>query len=114
MTDEYFEDSIQKLKARLITIESDTSNISLFQATQATIQPSPETVLYKIKVDKKCRLLIDDEEIQVLEASKLVKVPLPKGEYIRKVIDVEDENYFKEDVLVLNQERTELIQLSNL
>lgn len=113
MTDEYFEDSIQKLKARLITIESETSNISLFQATQATIQPSPETVTYKIKVDRKCRLIIDDEEIQVMEAFKLIKVLLPKGEYIRKVVDIEDENNFKEDVLVLNQERAELIQLSN-
>ena len=113
MTDEYFEDSIQKLKARLITIESDTSNISLFQATQANIQPSPETVTYKIKVDRKCRLIIDDEEIQVLEAFKLIKVPLPKGEYIRKVVDIEDENNSKEDVLVLNQERAELIDMSN-
>ncbi len=113
MTDEYFEDSIQKLKARLITIESDTSNMSLFQATQAPIQPSPETVMYKIKVDRKCRLIIDDEEIQMLEAGSLTKIPLPKGEYIRKVVDVEDNNIFKEGVLVLNQERAELIQLSN-
>lgn len=113
MTDEYFEDSIQKLKARLTTIESDTSNISLFQATQASIQPSPETVLYKIKVDRKCRLIIDDEEIQVLDASKLTKVPLPKGEYIRKVVDIENEGNFREDVLVMDGEKAELIQLSN-
>ena len=113
MTDEYFEDSIQKLKARLITIESDTSNISLSQASQATLQPSSETVLYKIKVDIKCRLIIDDEEIQVLESSKLTKVPLPKGEYIRKVVDYENGNNFKEDVLVLEHDRAELIQLSN-
>lgn len=113
MTDEYFEDSIQKLKTRLTTIESDTSSISLFQATQATIQPSPETVLYKIKVDRKCHLIIDDEEIQVLDASKLTKVPLPKGEYIRKVVDYENGNNYKEDVLVLEHDRAELIQLSN-
>lgn len=113
MTDEYFEDSIQKLKARLTTIESDTRNISLFQASQATIQPSSETVLYKIKVDRKCQLLIDDEEIQVLEASELIKVPLPKGEYFRKVVDVENNDNFKEDVLVLEHEKAELIQLSN-
>lgn len=112
MTNEYFEDSIQKLKARLTTIASDTSNISLFQATQVNIQPSLETVLYKIKVDRKCHLIIDDEEIQVLEASKLTKVPLPKGEYIRKVVDYEDDNNYKEDVLVLEHDRAELIQLS--
>ncbi len=113
MTDEYFEDSIVKLKARLTTIESDTSTISLFQATQATIQSSQKTVIYKIKVDKKSRLMLDDEEIQVLEASKLTKVPLPKGEYIRKVVDFEDENNYKEDVLVLEGEKAELIRLSN-
>lgn len=113
MTDEYFEDSIQRLKARLTTIESDASTISLSQASQATIQPSQETVLYKIKVDRKCRLIIDDEEIQILEASKLTKIPLPKGEYIRKVLDVENDEIFKEDVLVLEHERAELIQLSN-
>lgn len=113
MTDEYFEDSIQKLKARLTTIESDTSNISLFQASQATIQSSPETVLYKIKVDRRCRLIIDDEEIQVLDASKLSKVPLPKGEYIRKVVDIENDKNFNEDVLVLEHERAELIRLDN-
>ena len=113
MTDEYFEDSIQKLKARLTTIESDTSNISLFQASQVTIQSSPETVLYKIKVDRRCRLIIDDEEIQVLDASKLTKVPLPKGEYIRKVVDIENDKNFNEDVLVLEHERAELIRLDN-
>ena len=113
MTDEYFEDSIQKLKARLMTMESDTSNISLSQATQATMQSSLETVMYKIKVDRKCRLLIDDEEMRVLEPSKLTKVHLPKGEYIRKVVDYENGSNFKEDVLVLEHDRAELIQLSN-
>lgn len=113
MTDEYFEDSIEKLKARLIATVSDTSNYTFAQAKQSTIQPSQDTLFYKIKVDRKCRLLIDDEVMQVLEASKLTKVPLPKGEYIRKVVDVENDGNFKEDVLVLEHERAELIQLSN-
>ena len=113
MTDEYFEDSIEKLEARLTTIASDTSNYSLVQATRTSTPLIPETFLYKIKVDRKCRLIIDDEEIQILEASKLTKVPLPKGEYIRKIVDFDDENIFKEDVLVLNQERAELVNLSD-
>ena len=113
MTDEYFEDSIVKLKTRLTTIESDTSNISLYPTIQASIPHSQESVFYKVKVDRKCRLIIDDEEILVLEAKKLTKVPLPKGEYIRKVVDIEDDGNYKEDVLVMNQERAELIQLSN-
>lgn len=108
MTDEYFEDSIMKLKDRLTTIESDTSNVSLFPVTQATMQ-SQETVFYKIKVNRKCHLIIDDEEIMVLEACKMAKVPLLKGEYIRKVIDVENEENFKEDVLKMEHERAELI-----
>lgn len=112
MTDEYFEDSIEKLKAKLTTIASESSNISLLQAAHTPILPPQKTLLYKIKVDIKSRLLIDDEEIQVLEASKLTKIPLPYGEYIRKIIDYEDENNFKEDVLVLDREKVELIHLS--
>ena len=69
--------------------------------------------MYKIKVDRRCRLIIDDEEIQVLDASKLTKVPLPVGEYIRKVVDIENDENFNEDVLVLEHERAELIQLGN-
>lgn len=72
-----------------------------------------KTVLYKIKVDRRCRLIIDDEEILVLDASKLTKVPLPKGEYIRKVVDIENDKNFNEDVLVLEHERAELIRLDN-
>lgn len=112
MTDEYFEDSIEKLKTRLTTIASETGNFSLLQATSIPMQPTQETVIYKIKVNKKCRLLIDDEEIQVLEASILTKIPLPKGEYIRKIVDYEDESVSKEDVLQLDHERAELIYMS--
>lgn len=112
MTDEYFEDSIDKLKTRLTTIASETDKFSLLQATSVPMQPTRETVIYKIKVDKKCRLFIDDEEILVLEASRLTKVPLPKGEYIRKIVDYEDEGTCKEDVLQLDHERAELIVLS--
>lgn len=70
-------------------------------------------MIYKIKVDRKCRLIIDDEEIQTLEPSKLIKIPLPKGEYIRKIVDIENCKNFKEDVLVLQHERAELIDLSH-
>lgn len=70
-------------------------------------------IFYKVKVDRKCRLIIDDEEILVLEANIMTEVPLSKGEYIRKVADIEDDESFKENVLVLNHKRTELILLSN-
>lgn len=114
MTDEYFEDSIEKLAKRLVTaVSTDKKDFIGFQDLQTSEPIHKETVFYKIKVDKKSRLMLDDEEIQVLEASKLIKVPLPKGEYIRKIVDFEDENNYKEDVLVLEGEKAELIRLSN-
>ena len=111
MTDEYFEDSIEKLKTKLTTTASDTSIISLLQSSPTTIQLPQEMILYKVKVNRKCRLLIDDEEIMTLEPAKLTKVPLPKGEYVRKIVDYEDDTNYKEDILLLDQERAELLSL---
>ena len=70
-----------------------------------------KTVLYKNKVDKRCRLLIDDEEIQIIESSQLVKLPLPVGEYIRKVVDIDDDSVFDEAVIVLEHEKADVISL---
>lgn len=100
LTDEYFEDSIEKLKSRLATKP-------IVAKSSTTLHQ--DTVTYKIKVDRKCRLLIDDEEVQILEAAKLTKISLPKAEYIRKVVDFENENIFKEDVLNLDKDKSEII-----
>lgn len=112
LTDEYFEDSIDKLAKRLSTVVStDEKDVVSLQELQADDFIHKETVLYKIKVNRKCRLLIDDEEIQVIEASKLTKIPLPKGEYVRKVVDVENEKIFDEIPLILEHEKVDVVSL---
>ena len=112
MTDEYFEDSIVKLIKRLSTKAStDPNSYARFQDFQIPDASSKETLLYKIKVDKDCLLYIDDEEIQVIEASKLTKIPLPKGEYMRKVVDIKNNRCFDEAPLILDHEKVDFISL---
>ena len=58
-------------------------------------------VTYKIRVNRPCRLFIDDEEIMVLEESKLTKINLPKGEYLRKVVAVDNSAIYDEAAVVI-------------
>lgn len=112
LTDEYFEDSIDKLTKRLSTIVSNNQEDDVqFRNLQVDNSIHKETVLYKIKVDKRCRLLIDDEEIQIIESSQLVKLPLPVGEYIRKVVDIDDDSVFDEAAIVLDHDKADMISL---
>ena len=112
LTDEYFEDSVDKLTKRLSTIVSNKMEDEVqFRDLQVDKTIHKETILYKIKVNRKCRLLIDDEEIQVIEASKLTKIPLPKGEYVRKVVDVENETVFDETPLILEHDKVDIVSL---
>ena len=37
-------------------------------------------VIYKIRVNRPCRLFIDDEEMMILDENKLAKITLPEGE----------------------------------
>ena len=108
--DEYFESSIDMLAKRLRT-EASNDSTSLFELQNDTLinQTNFNTVMYKIKVDRDCRLLIDEEEIQLLKASKLAKIPLPRGEYIRKVIDINDENTFNETTISLSHDKVDII-----
>ena len=108
--DEYFEYSIEMLTKRLTTAASteQTSFKGLDNFSEIE-QPTKERVYYKIKVDRKCRLFIDEEEIQILEASQLAKIPLPKGEYIRKIVDFDNGNILNEATLLLNSDKAEII-----
>lgn len=58
-------------------------------------------VLYKIRVNRPCRLFIDDAEIMTLEQSKIVQISLPEGEYIRKVVAVDNSKVFNESIITL-------------
>ena len=112
LTDEYFEDSIDKLTKRLSTIVSNNQEDDVqFRDLQVDNSIYKKTVLYKIKVDKRCRLLIDEEEIQIIESSQLVKIPLPVGEYIRKVVDIDDDSVFDEAAIVLEHDKADVISL---
>ena len=58
-------------------------------------------VTYKIRVNRPCRLFIDDEEIAILEELKLAKFDLPEGEYLRKVVAIDNNDIFDELEIVL-------------
>ena len=47
-------------------------------------------VIYKIRVNRPCRLFIDDEEMMILDENKLTKITLPEGEYLRKVVAIDN------------------------
>ena len=110
LTDEYFEDSIVRLAKRLTTeVSTDYDNIDDFKAVQPVHNA---TVYYKLKVNRDCRLYIDEEEIQELKAGQLLKIPLPKGEYIRRVVDVENDQIFNEIIIVMEHDKAEIISLA--
>lgn len=109
LTDEYFEDSMDKLATRLTTPAS--TNFASFLDLKSTEPAHQETIYYKIKVNRDCRLYIDDEEIESLIANRVSKIPLPRGEYIRKVACVENDQIFDEAELILEQDKAELIYL---
>ncbi len=112
MTDEYFEDSIEKLAKRLATaVSTDKKDFIGLQDLQTSEPIHKETVIYKIKVNRKCRLLIDDEEIQIIEPAQLVKLPLPVGEYIRKVVAIDDDSVFDEAAIILEHDKADMISL---
>ena len=72
------------------------------------IERMKNMVTYKIRVNRPCKLFIDDEEIQILEESKLTKISLPDGEYLRKVVAIDDRTIFDETVIVLTDTSSKL------
>ena len=59
-------------------------------------------VTYKIRVNRPCRLFIDDEEVMILEESKLAKINLPEGEYLRKVVAIDNSAIYDEAEIMLS------------
>lgn len=102
--DSLFKDILNKLRKHLKTSKTSKKNIS-----------SVDSVVYKIRVDRKCTLFIDDEYFQDIEANKLTKISLPKGEYLRKVVDLEDENVYTEtEIQLIDGSKLDDIQLNDL
>ena len=58
-------------------------------------------VIYKIRVNRPCRLFIDEEELMTLKENELTKITLPEGEYLRKVVAEDDTTIFDEKVISL-------------
>ena len=59
-------------------------------------------VIYKIRVNRPCRLFIDDEEMMILDENRLTKITLPEGEYLRKVVAIDNKAIFDEAEITLS------------
>ena len=59
-------------------------------------------VIYKIRVNRPCRLFIDDEEMMILDENKLTKITLPEGEYLRKVVAIDNMDIYNEAEITLS------------
>lgn len=102
--DSLFKDILNKLRHHLKTPKTTKKVIS-----------AVDSVVYKIRVDRKCTLFIDDEYFQDIEANKLTKISLPKGEYLRKVVDIEDENVYDEtEIQLIEGSKLDDVQLNDL
>ena len=102
--DSLFKDILNKLRHHLKTPKTTKKVIS-----------AVDSVVYKIRVDRRCILFIDDEYYQDIEANKLTKISLPKGEYLRKVVDIEDENVYDEtEIQLIEGSKLDDVQLNGL
>ena len=59
-------------------------------------------VIYKIRVNRPCRLFIDDEEMMILDENRLTKITLPEGEYLRKVVAIDNKAIYDEAEITLS------------
>ena len=59
-------------------------------------------VTYKVRVNRPCRLFMDDEEITLLDESKIAKFDFKEGEYLRKVVAVDNDEIMDESEIVLS------------
>ncbi len=59
-------------------------------------------VIYKIRVNRPCRLFIDDEEMMILDENKLTKITLHEGEYLRKVVAIDNKAIYDEAEITLS------------
>ena len=76
-----------------LSIESDVKIVDNLESRNEAV--------YKIRVNRACWLYLDEEKIQQLEANKIAKISLPEGEYLRKVVAIDDESICDEKELVL-------------
>ena len=58
-------------------------------------------VKYKIRVNRPCRLFLDDKDIAILDELKLTKFELLEGEYFRKVVAIDNSLIYDEAIIAL-------------
>lgn len=113
MTDEYFEDSIEKLTKRLSTEANLAAPVYLSSFSEQKLMPNQLIEFtYKVKAPEDCHLYIDDEYIQTLKAGTLNRIRLPQGEYIRKFVSEASKVVLSEGVLVLDRDKVEIVTFS--
>ena len=59
-------------------------------------------VIYKVCVNRPCRLFIDDEEVAILEELKLAEFNLQGGKHLRKVVAIDNNAIYDEAVIALS------------
>ena len=59
-------------------------------------------IIYKIRVNRPCRLFIDDEEMMILDENRLTKITLLEGEYLRKVVAIDNKDIYNEAEITLS------------
>ena len=59
-------------------------------------------VIYKVCVNRPCRLFIDDEEVAILEELKLAEFNLQGGKHLRKVVAIDNNAIYDEAVITLS------------
>ena len=94
-----------------IIFKGQATSKTVGKSAAAKISNTMSEVIYKIRVNRPCRLFIDDEELMTLKENELTKITLPEGEYLRKVVAEDDSTIFDEKVISLFHPKVDDIAL---
>lgn len=115
LVDEYFEHTIEELSRKLKTVADPTAGgfDSVLQDEENQYKSSVENkVYYKVKVNRKARLYIDDVYCQDLEGGQLYKLERsPRGEFLRRIEDYNDLSIKQEAVIDLVRDKVDIVTL---
>lgn len=94
-----------------IIFKGQATSMTVGKSATAKISNTMSEVIYKIRVNRPCRLFIDEEELMTLKENELTKITLPEGEYLRKVVAEDDTTIFDEKVISLFHPKVDDIAL---
>ena len=104
------EDKVMRWFKKIIFDDRATSQ-TIGKPATTKVSNTTSDVIYKIRVNRPCRLFIDDEELMTLKENELTKITLPEGEYLRKVVAEDDTTIFDEKVISLFHPKVDDIPL---